>query len=424
MGSKAEMAVIGALLLDGEAVENCGELRADQFSDQMLGRIFQEFRRGYDTGRKVTVVSLGQDISPSDKAGFAALLAECSGEVVTSAGIKTDAEAVRREWMARTAAACLSRELIPATIEKTVGEIITELEGLKQGTELKPKTTRDLVRAAAGHYFTENHAEGLKTGFPGLDEILGGLCGGDLIVIGARPAVGKSAFSTQLLTNFCEAGKRAVYFNLEMTDGQVYERLLARYGEFSLQRIRRAKAPQGNEMERFGRANLKISSFDLLVFSGSCTVSEIRRRSRHLEADVIVIDYLQLIRTEERYASRAVEVGAISKALKALAMDLQVPVIVLSQLNRLSEARETKEPTMAELRESGDVEQDASVVMLLWNLDENRVWKGLKVDKNRQGVTGKVCLAFDGEHMRFEENPHGFEVVAQREDTRKKPEWR
>ena len=409
--SRAERAVIGALLIDGEAVERCGDLRADQFADPLLGRIFREFQRGADTGRIVTAVSLEQDIAPSDKEGFAQLLAECSAQVVTSAGIRTDAEAVRREWMCRTAAASLSRDLIPATVEKDIGEILTELEGLKQGTEAKPKTTRDLVRAAAGHYFTESHEEGLKTGFTELDNILGGLCGGDLVVIGARPAVGKSAFSTQLLTNICELGKRAVYFNLEMTDGQVYERLLSRYGGFSLQRIRRAKAFQGNEMTRYSNANNQIGKLDLLTFSGSRTLSEIRRLSRHLGADVIVVDYLQLIRTEERYASRAVEVGAISKALKALAMDLQVPVIVLSQLNRLSEARETREPAMAELRESGDVEQDASVVMLLWNLDENRIWKGLKVDKNRQGLTGKICLAFDGEHMRFEENPHGFEAV-------------
>lgn len=409
--SRAERAVIGALLIDGEAVERCGDLRADQFADPLLSRIFWEFQRGADTGRIVTPASLEQDIAPSDKEGFAQLLAECSAEVATSAGIRTDAEAVRREWICRTAAASLSRDLIPATVEKDIGEILTELEGLKQGTETKPKTTRDLVRAAAGHYFTENHEEGLKTGFTELDNILGGLCGGDLVVIGARPAVGKSAFSTQLLTNICEAGKRAVYFNIEMTNMQVYERLLSRYGEFPLTRIRRAKEFQGNEFERFVRANKEISGLDLLVFSGSRTLSEIRRLSRHLGADVIVVDYLQLIRTEERYTSRAVEVGAISKALKGLAMDLQVPVIVLSQLNRLSEARETKEPTMAELRESGDVEQDASVVMLLWNLDENRIWKGLKVDKNRQGLTGKICLSFDGEHMRFEENPHGFEAV-------------
>ena len=123
-----------------------------------------------------------------------------------------------------------------------------------------------------------------------------------------------------------------------------------------------------------------------------------------MDADCIIIDYLQLIRADRHYTNRASEVGDISKAIKALAMELNCPIIVLSQLNRLSEGRGNKEPTMAELRESGDIEQDASVIILLWNLDEaDRSKKGLKVEKNRQGEQTKFCLEFLGDAMCFKE---------------------
>ena len=115
-----------------------------------------------------------------------------------------------------------------------------------------------------------------------------------------------------------------------------------------------------------------------------------------------MIDYLQLVKADVRYQSRASEVGAISKAIKALAMELNIPIIALSQLNRTSEMRDTKEPTMGELREAGDIEQDASIIILLWNLDsEDKTRKGLKVDKNRQGETGRIVYRFDGGKMRF-----------------------
>ena len=124
-----------------------------------------------------------------------------------------------------------------------------------------------------------------------------------------------------------------------------------------------------------------------------------------MEYDIIIIDYMQLLLPEDRYkGNRFAEVGQISHEIKALAMELNIPIIALSQLNRVSEAKETKEPSMAELRESGDVEQDASIIMLMWNLTDDRQTKGLKVDKNRQGKVGKEALRFAGDTMRFVES--------------------
>ena len=134
-------------------------------------------------------------------------------------------------------------------------------------------------------------------------------------------------------------------------------------------------------------------------------MSEIRNESRHMGYDIIVIDYLQLLKSDRTYrGNRYAEVGAISKAIKALAMELNIPIIALSQLNRVSEARENKEPTMAELREAGDIEQDASVILLMWNTAKNdSSRKGIKVEKQRQGRTGKLVFRFRGDLMKFEE---------------------
>ena len=221
-----------------------------------------------------------------------------------------------------------------------------------------------------------------------------------MIVIGARPGVGKSAFTSQIILEMAKAGKRIGFYNLEMSEKQVYERLLSNQSGIRLNRIRRAIQFLGDERERFERANKTLGKMDILISSGTKSVSEIRNECRHQELDCIIIDYLQLVRADTRYQSRASEVGAISKAIKALAMELNVPIIALSQLNRTSEMRETKEPTMGELREAGDIEQDASIIILLWNLDnEDKTRKGLKVDKNRQGELGKIVYRFDGNEM-------------------------
>lgn len=205
-------------------------------------------------------------------------------------------------------------------------------------------------------------------------------------------------------------GYRIGYFNLEMNESQVYERFVSRLAELSLTRVRRAKSFLGGEKEAFNKANEEMSGYDVIISTGSKSIGEIKAESRHQMFDAIVIDYLQLIKSDRYYGNRASEVGQISKDSKALARDLGVPVIMLSQLNRVSEQRETKEPTMSELRESGDIEQDASNILLMWNLSEkDDSYKGLNVAKQRQGTKLREGLKFDGEHMKFEERQESFE---------------
>ena len=207
-------------------------------------------------------------------------------------------------------------------------------------------------------------------------------------------------------------GLKVAYFNLEMSDKQVYERFVSRLAEIGLTRIRRAKAFLGDEQEKFNQANEEMSDYQLWVASGTVSPREIKSECRHQNFDVIVVDYLQLLMPDNRYSGRNEEVASISRGLKSVARDLNTHVIALSQITRASESRDTKEPTMAELRESGAIEQDASNIIMLWNLSDNdKGAKGVKIEKNRQGMTMREAMEFDGDHMKFVEISKPFDDV-------------
>ena len=401
----AEQALIGALMMEPRAIKDCGSIRPDMFVDALLGRIYLEFLRAHDFGYQANLVTLAANITDVSQSELLSKLKACSDSSVTSMATGEYAEVIKNTYKARTATQIINAvQFHPSAVEKQIGETVNALEALQEDDRPKAKCLSKIVDEMAPGCFVDRERDFLYTGFPRLDDCLGGLEGGDIIVIGARPAVGKSAFVTQILTNMGIQGKRVLLYNLEMTNKQMYERLVSRQSGIMMNRIRQGKAFLGDEKERFQKANTELKRLDVWISSGVKSVGEIRRECQHMGADCIIIDYLQLIKAERHYANRASEVGDISKAIKSLAMELNRPIIVLSQLNRASEGRQTKEPTMSELRESGDIEQDASVVMLLWNLsEENERYKGVKVEKNRQGKTAKFQMEFVGEEMSFKE---------------------
>lgn len=405
----AEQNVVGSLLMDGEAIDRIAAfLEPEMFTSELLGRVYLEYLRGYENGYPVNLVTVRERLcgDKMPESVVAESLKECVSVTVTSAQIKSYAEAVRDDYKAAQVGKLLSGTRVTAAgVNEQIGQLLTELEALRDDKAAKAKTLAQIAAEYQNNYFCE-HPDGLKVGLPNLDDMIGGLEGGDIIVIGARPAVGKSALVTQITTNLAEQGKKIGFYNLEISDKQMYERFVASQSGLGLTRIRRAVKFLGDEEKRFKMANNALAERSNIVIStGAKTVSEIRSESRHMGFDVIVIDYLQLIRSDTFYrGNRVAEVGAISKAIKALAMELNIPIILLSQLNRASEGRETREPSMSELRESGDIEQDASVIILLWNMsEEDRSKKGCKVEKNRQGETGKMELRFDGDKMRFKD---------------------
>lgn len=410
MSYLAEQNVIGSLLIDNGSLEKIyGILEADMFSSEILGRMYLEFQRGYDNRYEVNQVVLLQKLTSENwlQGIIVEEIRNCVSVTVTSAQIKSYAKVVRNDYRARQLDKLLSSVRVsPNNISEQIGKLITDLEGLRDNRSATSKTLPQIVADNKDKYFTDAAANRINIGFPKLDDLLGGLEGGDMIVIGARPAVGKSAFVTQITTFLAEQGKKVGFYNLEMSDKQMYERFVVSQSGIGLTRLRRAVRFLGDEKERFDKANEVLSGRSNIVIStGSKSVGEIRAESRHMGYDVIIIDYMQLLKADMQYkGNRYAEVGAISKAIKSLAMELNIPIIALSQLNRVSEGRDTKEPTMAELREAGDIEQDASVIILLWNRSQDdKSVKGCKVEKDRQGLTGTVTLKFDGDRMAFRE---------------------
>ncbi|NBH27640.1 DNA helicase [Lachnospiraceae bacterium] len=416
MNYSAEQNVVGALFLDISNMDMIyGLLSAEMFKDALLGRIYLEFQRAYDNGYVISPAAMIQKLSSEnlpEQIIAEAIKSSVSG-TVTGAAIKTDACVIADNFKARSLEKILnSVKVSPDGIEKQTGELIIRLEGLLDNRRIAAKSLSDIAKENKGKYFTDNGRAGIYTGFPVLDDMLGGLEGGDMIVIGARPAVGKSAFVTQIAANLEKQGKRVGFYNLEMQEKQVYERFVVSQSGIGLTRLRRAKRFLGDEKERFESANEILEKKEnIVITTGSRTVNEIRSESRHMGYDVIIIDYLQLLHADKEYrGNRYAEVGSVSRAIKSLAMEMNVPIIALSQLNRTSEVRETKEPTMAELREAGDIEQDASVIILMWNLSpKSREKKGCKVEKQRQGKTGKVVMDFNGDLMQFVESGQSIE---------------
>ena len=413
MNLLAEQNVIGSLLLDPESIGKIQGLEPDMFGSELYGRMYLEFLRGYENGYQVNAVVLSAKITDFPADMVQKEIRTCLEKTLTSVEVGSYAGIVTREYRAAQLDRILqSVKPDPESVDEQTGELINDLEALLDGRESQSKTLAEIARENKDRYFKDNEASRIYIGFPGLDDILGGLEGGDMIVIGARPGVGKSAFVTQVTTSLARSGKRVGFYNLEMQEKQIYERFVVAESGIGLTRLRRAVRFLGDEEERFRRANEVLEKEERIVITtGSKAMSEIRGESRHMGYDVIVIDYLQLLRADKTYrGNRYAEVGAISKAIKALAMELNIPVIALSQLNRVSEARDTKEPTMSELREAGDIEQDASVILLMWNLSRNDPSrKGIKVEKQRQGRTGKLTLRFNGDLMKFEESGESVE---------------
>ena len=417
--TEAEIGVIGCALIDNDSMYKVyNKLKPEMFSTEFCQDAFAEMLAMYDRGESINIISLSQALENHkwDPEMIAADLKECVTIAPVSAIITSYADTVVKDWRARETKKLFQEvSLRPCDIDNSIAEVLTKLEEIQGSKTVHSKTMKQIVVENKGNYFNEHVGEGLiKTGFYHTDDCLGGLEGGDITAIGARPGVGKSAIVTQMIGQMAEKGYNIGYYNLEMNESQVYERFVSRMSEIGLTRVRRAKTFLGGEQEAFEKANDKLSGYNITISTGAKSVSEIRAECRHQRYDVIVIDYLQLIKADRRFSNRASEVGDISKAIKALAMELHVPIILLSQLNRASESRETKEPTMAELRESGDIEQDASNIILLWNLDEDGVYKGWKIEKQRQGTHLNEVLKFDGDHMNFTERTETIEQIQAR----------
>ena len=417
--TEAEIGVVGCVLINNESMYKVyNTLRPEMFQSEFCQDTFAEMLAMYDRGDNINVVSLSQALEnhkwrPEE---ISKELRVCVQFAPTSTEIKSYSSAVIKDWRARETKNLFQRiSLKPCDIDNSIAEVLTRLEEIRENQSRRCKSMKEIVAENRNNYFNEDVGKDkIKIGFYNMDDCTGGLEGGDVTVVGARPGVGKSAIVTQIIGNMAKKNYNIAYYNLEMNNEQIYERFVSRVSGIGLTRVRRAKCFLNGEKEQFGDANDELETYEIDIYDQTSYIEDIKAECRHQRYDVIVIDYLQLIKTKRRYANRASEVGEISKQVKELARELHIPIILLSQLNRVSEMNATKEPTMSELRESGDIEQDASTIILLWNLDEEGKYKGLKVEKNRQGTHLREVLTFDGDHMEFVERQESVEQIQNR----------
>ena len=337
MSVYAEQSVIGALFINPQCIEKVYErLTAEMFNSAILGRMYQEFAQAYDEHYEMNPAVMAQKIQCSDwpEDVIVTTIKECINNTLISAEIKGYANVVIEDYKAKRLGELLRTTIVsPQNIERQIGGLIKALEALQDNHNAVSKSLAQITTENEGKYFQEDTTPKINLGFEKLDDILGGLEGGDVIVIGARPAVGKSAFATQITSHLADIGKKVGFFSLEMQEKQIYERFVSMRSGIGLTRLRRAVRFLNDEKERFEAANEELKKQENIIIStGSHSVSKLRAECRNKGYDCIVIDYLQLLETEKTYrGNRQAEVGAISKATKALAMKLNIPVIALSQ---------------------------------------------------------------------------------------------
>lgn len=416
---EAEQAMIGGLLLDGRAWDRIADAvsESDFYRDDHR-RIFRHIARLSNVGKLPDVVTVFESIESSnevDQTGGLAYLAEMANSTVSIANIKRYAEIIREKATLRRIvgvgdylqAQCFEPGL------KTSTDIVAEIE-LRLAAEIdqqgdEPSSIGDVMQDVLSYIDARGETSGLRTGFTEFDHLTGGLEGGQLVIVAARPSVGKTLFACNVADNVASRGKSVLFFTLEMTKREIGMRVLSARSLVSMQAMRSGTKSVA-EWEHMSDAVPNIASNKLWVDDKpAITVSYVRARAKRTKRksglDLIVIDYLGLM---TGYGdNRTQQIGSLSRDLKALAKELNVPIIVLAQLNRGVEGRNDKRPMMSDLRDSGEIEQDADIVAMLHREElysESQDWKEfteLLLRKNRNGPVGEINLRYDGRLMTF-----------------------
>lgn len=419
----AEMCVLGSILRDPRCLpEVAAHLGPDDFYGPRHRRLFQVMeemeKRSAGHCDAVSVAHEELRLELADELGGAAYLQELMAAVPSIAFLENHVRIVRDLAIKRALldASAHVQRLVFSTEEDEIGMVVEQAETAlyqvgdrlvsKNAESMREIVDRQLVALLEG----KQQDGGLQTGFLELDD-MHGFRPGDLIVLAARPAMGKTALALNLLERVALKEKRAVLmFSLEMPCDQLVMRLLSSHA-----RIDHSSLRQGKLSPEF-RRRLTISGSALRTArvhideSSQPTLAEIRAKARRLkrdgQLDLIIVDYLQLLQAKAE--SRQTEIALISRTLKSIARDLKVPVMALAQLNRKAEERSDHRPMLSDLRESGAIEQDADLVLLLMReevygeTEENRDKAQIYVAKNRHGPTGDFTMRFDKRFMRFE----------------------
>ncbi|MEW5849080.1 MAG: replicative DNA helicase [Myxococcota bacterium] len=423
----AERSVLGGILIDNQALDRAlEELSPEDFYREAHRVIFEAMIALADKGEpsdELTVAEQLRQTGMLEKAGGIAALGELSRSTPTAAHVRSYAKIVHERATLRRLNA-VATGIVEATMraEGDVQEIIDEAERTvfevtddKKRKEYEP-IKEVLVRAFAKLEAAANRGEaitGVPTGFEKLDHMTAGLQPSDLIIVAGRPAMGKTAFTLNIASNAALRAKvPVVVFSLEMSSEQLANRMLGAEAKVGLGNLRNGRIAQPDWLA-LSMAAGRISEAPLFIDdSGILTVFDVRAKCRRIKREhglgLVIIDYLQLMQGRAGVDNRAQEISEISRGLKALARELDVPIMALSQLNRSLESRTDKRPMMSDLRESGAIEQDADVIAFLYRdeyYNKDSPEKGTAeviIGKQRNGPTGTVKLAFLPHLTRFE----------------------
>ncbi len=424
---EAEQSVLGSLLIDPDAIIKVASyLRAEDFyreAHQIIYRAILNLHERRMAADFITVVDELERRDQIDLVGGPAYLTSLINMVPTSVHVEHYAHIIERTGTMRrlidasgriAALAYQGREEVDEVIDQAE-QILFEVSQRRISRSLVP-ISEIIERYYDRVEFLVEHRDetlGVPTGFVDLDRLLGGLQPSDLIIIAARPAVGKTSLAISMAANAALKHNSIVaLFTLEMAGEQVVQRLISSHTGIDSQRLRLGRI-EDLEWEQFTRATGTLSEAAIFIDdTPSPSPMEVRTKARRLAAeydlDLIIVDYLQLMQAgDRRTANRVEEISYISRSLKALARELKVPVVAVSQLSRAVEARENKRPLLSDLRESGAIEQDADVVMFIYReemYDQDTDRLGIAdiiVAKHRNGPTDTISLRFDPSLTKF-----------------------
>lgn len=424
---EAEMAVLGSMLIDEDAIAHTIEtLSSDYFYKDSHRHIYNIILNLFNANKAVDMITICDELKRQDlldRVGGPSYIASLVNTVPTSANISHYSSIVREKATLRLLIHNSTQIVNDAynsdgNIEQLLDnseQLIFAIRDRRHANAVVPlkEIIKDSIETIDKLYQKKAHVTGIPTGYVDFDIKTAGLQPSDLIIVAGRPSMGKSAFAIGIVEYAAVVEKiPTAFFSLEMSKEQLVQRLLCSHARVDAHKVRTGFLAV-SDWPKLTAAAGKLSEATIFIDdSAAISAMEIRAKARRLKAQydikMIVIDYLQLMRASGRFENRQQEISEISRSLKALARELNVPVIAISQLSRAVESRTDHKPQLSDLRESGAIEQDADVVVLILReeyynpTDENKGIAEINIAKQRNGPVGSFNLTFIREYTRFE----------------------
>lgn len=419
----AEKSVLGSLLIDKDAIALVSEILSPlHFYNDLHGKIYESMLELYEERKPIDLVTLTTKLKKAkvyDKAGGAAYLSELASFVPTASNVEHYARIVKEQFTRRSLIHTGSKmSELAYEHDKDLREILDKSEAslfsisqehIRQGfLHIKDALAQSFDRIDELHK-TGVGFRGIQTGFADLDNKLSGMQEANLIILAARPGQGKTAIVGNIAANVAFKGKMPVgFFSLEMSKEELVDRLLVSQANIDSWKLKTGRLSE-EDFTALSEAMGELAEAPLFIDdTPGLSIMEMRTKARRLQLEhglkLLIVDYLQLVDPGRRFENRVQEVSMVSQSLKNLARELKIPVLAVSQLSRAVEHRGEKRPQLADLRESGAIEQDADVVIFLYREEDDltdRMLTNVVIAKHRNGPTGELQMLFDGAHIRF-----------------------